>query len=218
MIEYRKRDTGNIFNEWELRATAGALLPMDLTVEICDSLGVDPVFPMSVPEVPGKQIVRDGAKLVPVAGNDTWVQNWKYIDLPSEDAQLSMRQAQDKVWTDIKDYRDYVQAGGIQIDDHWFHTTTGARTRYAFLDSIARFKPVDPPFTLIERWETMDGSVVAMSNFLLVKIMETITKNDDSTHWLAKEHQEKMLKADNPLTYNYKTGWPAIFSKMNFTG
>lgn len=111
-------------------------------------------------------------------------------------------QAQAQAWEAIKAKRHAVTRGGVFIKSvgKWFHNDDPSRTQYLALQVLPSL-----PETLM--WKTMDNEFVPMNKALLNEIAMTMLVKEQNDFANAERHRLAMLKADNPLEYDYSTGW-----------
>jgi hypothetical protein len=80
MSEYRVRSSGELKNQGEIRKLhPNTSIPKVWDANVCDSLGIDPVFvsPQPTPSGDYKRVVRNGA----VEDGGNWVQAWLEQDM-----------------------------------------------------------------------------------------------------------------------------------------
>ena len=80
MSEYRVRSSGEVHSQGEIRKlNPNTSLPRVWDANVCEALGIDPIFETPKPEVTGyTQAVRDGATQ---DANGNWVQAWSVVDM-----------------------------------------------------------------------------------------------------------------------------------------
>lgn len=83
MSEYRIRATGELRTQGEVRKIhSNTSLPRVWDSNVCDALGIDPVFETPKPETTGHtQAIRNG---VTQDANGNWVQAWIVVDMFSD--------------------------------------------------------------------------------------------------------------------------------------
>ena len=59
----------------------------------------------------------------------------------------------------------------------------------------------------------MDNSFVNMTKALLSELMEQMLIDEQSDFANAERHKAAMLKAENPLEYDYSDGWTANYEQ-----
>lgn len=113
---------------------------------------------------------------------------------------------QDEVWEAIKQKRHTACRGGVYIKsvDKWFHTDDASRTQYLALQVLPTL-----PENLM--WKTMDNSFVKLDKALLTKLVMTILQEEQADFANAEKHKALMMQADNPLNYDYSTGWSQTY-------
>ena len=115
-------------------------------------------------------------------------------------ANLSLVQAE--MWRRIKVYRDLrSDASGYLVSGKWFHSDQKSKVQQVALVLAGASLP---PF----QWKTMDGSFVTMTPALAVAIFQAAMQKDAEIFGIAEQHKANMMASTDPLSYNYKTGWP----------
>jgi len=61
-------------------------------------------------------------------------------------------------------------------------------------------------------WKTMDGSFILMSARLAQEIVAAAETSDISAFKAAELHRVAMEAYDDPVSYDYSTGWPTIYA------
>lgn len=155
----------------------------------------------------------DADKLIEISDDDyqKYIKNQhlgaRFIDgafvfgKPVFDEQLQI-QNQEYIWEAIKQKRHTVTRGGVFIKSvgKWFHTDDSSRTQYLALQIL-------PALPADLMWKTMDNSFVKLDKPLLTELAMTILANEQADFANAERHRMAMLQADNPLDYDYSTGW-----------
>ena len=118
------------------------------------------------------------------------------------DTKALKAQAQAQAWEAIKQKRHDNTRGGVFIKSvgKWFHNDDPSRTQYLALQVL----PSLPPGLM---WKTMDNTFVKMTKALLAEIAMTMLLEEQVNFANAENHRVEMLKADDPLSYDYSTGW-----------
>ena len=118
----------------------------------------------------------------------------------------SKSELQAQVWEAIKQKRHAVTRGGVFIGSvrKWFHTDDSSRTQYLTLQIM----PSLPPGLM---WKTMDNTFIKVTKALLDEIAMTILTEEQVNFTNAENHRVEMLKADDPLSYDYSTGWSKTY-------
>ena len=113
---------------------------------------------------------------------------------------------QAQVWEAVKQKRHTNIRSGVYIKSvgKWFHNDDSSRTQYLALQVL----PSSPPDLM---WKTMDNSFVPMTKDLLNEIAMTMLTKEQSDFANAEKHLLAMLQADNPLEYDYSTGWSETY-------
>lgn len=118
------------------------------------------------------------------------------------EAVQSLESQQAQVWEAIKQKHHSNTRSGVYIKSvgKWFHNDNPSRTQYLALQVL----PSLPPDLL---WKTMDNEFVPMTKDLLNEIAMTMLAEEQADFANAEKHRLAMLQVDNPLEYDYRTGW-----------
>ena len=118
-------------------------------------------------------------------------------------AELKAEQ-QAEMWERIKAKRAQSRHAGIYINSikKWFHSDADSRMQYTFLRTLDKL-----PENLM--WKTMDNSFVPMTRELLDELTLKLISDEQHDFQNAERHKAAMLKAENPLDYDYSGGWSA---------
>lgn len=121
--------------------------------------------------------------------------------------------AKKDMWEKIKEYRDYRESMGVlmTIDsvDYWFHTDVKSLVKYLFLLFLSTIFSSYFPQAL--SWKTMDGRLVPLTTGIIIQIFFTTLNSGSTVFELARQHKINMEASSDPLSYNFTTGWPAIY-------
>ncbi len=155
--------------------------------------------------MPGK----DGKPVLaeqPPCPSSTWDGEQWQID-PECAARLKAEQ-QEEMWERIKAKRYDNLRHGVFVKSvgKWFQTDDASRTQYLALAVMPRL-----PEKL--SWKTMDNSFVNMTKALLGELMEQMLVDEQADFANAERHKAAMLKAANPLEYDYSDGWTANYEQ-----
>lgn len=123
------------------------------------------------------------------------------------DPKVIKTQHQTQIWEAIKQKRHTVTRGGVYVKSvkKWFHTDDSSRTQYLALQILPEL-----PSELM--WKTMDNSFVKLDKPLLTELAMTILTAEQADFANAEKHRLAMLQADNPLDYDYSTGWSEYYA------
>lgn len=113
---------------------------------------------------------------------------------------------QEEIWEAIKQKRHTITRSGVYIAsvDKWFHTDDSSRTQYLALQILPQL-----PENLM--WKTMDNSFVQLDKALLTELTMTILATEQADFVNAERHKVAMMRLDNPLDYDYSTGWRTVY-------
>ncbi|WP_207219568.1 DUF4376 domain-containing protein [Avibacterium paragallinarum] len=126
------------------------------------------------------------------------------IDEDKKAELLASQQAQ--VWELIKQKRYQNCRSGVYVKsvDKWFHSDDASRQQYTFMRTLPDFPPT--------QWKTMDNSFVEMTKALLNELSLALFAHEQADFANAERHRLAMLAVDNPLDYDYSTGWQEVFN------
>lgn len=130
--------------------------------------------------------------------------NGKTWALSKEAAAAVKAEQQTEMWERIKDKRAQSCHAGIYINSikKWMHSDLDSRQQYTFLRTLDKL-----PEDLV--WKTLDNSFVPMTRALLDELSLKLIADEQHDFQNAERHKAAMLKAENPLEYDYSSGWSA---------
>ena len=123
-------------------------------------------------------------------------------------AQARKAAQQDEMWERIKAKRYDNLRHGVFVKSvgKWFHTNDESRTQYILLRTMKEL-----PVGL--RWKTMENDFVLMTRELLDEMTTQMVLDEQADFANAERHKAAMLKAENPLEYDYSGGWTANYEQ-----
>ena len=130
----------------------------------------------------------------------TWV-------LDKAAAQQHKAAQQEEMWTRIKQKRHGNLRGGVYVKSigKWLHSDDESRAQYTFMRTMPQL-----PEKMV--WKTMDNTFVPMTKALLDELSLQLLADEQADFANAERHRAAMLKADNPLDYDYSGGWTANYA------
>lgn len=130
--------------------------------------------------------------------------NGKAWTLSKEAAAAVKAEQQAEMWERIKAKRAQSCHAGIYIKSlkKWLHSDADSRQQYTFLRTLDKL-----PENLM--WKTVDNSFVPMTRELLDELSLKLIADEQHDFQNAERHKAAMLKAENPLDYDYSDGWSA---------
>ena len=130
--------------------------------------------------------------------------NGKSWALSKEAAAAVKAEQQAEMWERIKAKRAQSCHAGIYINSikKWMHSDLDSRQQYTFLRTLDKL-----PEDLV--WKTLDNSFVPMTRALLDELSLKLIADEQHDFQNAERHKAAMLKAENPLEYDYSSGWSA---------
>lgn len=136
-------------------------------------------------------------------------QDGKIISVSNQISADEIKQInQELVWSSIKDTRSHHTHSGVYIAsvDKWFHTDESSRIQYLALITLPSL-----PDNL--QWKTMDNSFITLTRPLLTELTSAMLLKEQQDFMNAEQHKQRMMQADNPLDYDYSTGWSEIYQE-----
>ena len=155
----------------------------------------------------GKEVWLDGKGVLqfsppPPSELHRWNGKAWALDKAAEAAVKAEQQAE--MWERIKAKRAQSCHAGIYINSikKWMHSDADSRQQYTFLRTLDKL-----PENLM--WKTVDNSFVPMTRALLDELSLKLITDEQHDFQNAERHKAAMLKAANPLEYDYSEGWSA---------
>ena len=113
---------------------------------------------------------------------------------------------QSQMWARIKQKRHDNLRSGVYIQSvgKWLHNDDDSRAQYTFMRTMATL-----PENML--WKTMDNRFIPMTRELLDELSMQLLLDEQADFANAERHRAAMLQADNPLDYDYSSGWTATF-------
>lgn len=144
----------------------------------------------------------------PPSSLHTW--DGKAWVLDAETAAALKQAQQEEMWTRIKAKREEQRYGGAYIPalKKWLQTDEPSRTQYLQLQLLEAKGLFKQPV----RWKTMDNSFIGLDAAAVTAIALQIMDNEQADFANAEKHKAAMLKAENPLEYDYSGGWTANYA------
>ncbi|OOR97148.1 hypothetical protein B0186_10510, partial [Canicola haemoglobinophilus] len=108
----------------------------------------------------------------------------------------------------IKQKRYDNSLGGVYIASvkKWFQTGEEEKTKYLGLDKVIdKLGEID--------WKCADNSFIKMNRTLLDEIFLQMVVTENADHINAEKHRMAMMSVENPLEYDYSSGWAEIYEE-----
>ena len=154
----------------------------------------------------GSLILPD-LSVTPPCPSDLHTWDGKAWVLDKAAAQARKTAQQEEMWTRIKQKRHDNLRGGVYVKSigKWLHSDDESRAQYTFMRTMS---------ALPEKmaWKTMDNTFVPMTKALLDELSLQLLADEQADFANAERHRAAMLKADNPLDYDYSGGWTANYA------
>lgn len=130
------------------------------------------------------------------------VQN-KWVVSPELDAYKYLEQ-QDEMWELIKERRLQAVTSGVYVEsvDKRFHTDEVSVTSYSTIAGMIALDNYEPV-----QWKTMDNTWILLTVPIFKELQTAISQKTNTNYAIAEQHKSVMMKSDNPLEYDFSTGW-----------
>lgn len=127
----------------------------------------------------------------------------QWVICPELDAYKYLEQ-QDEMWELIKERRLQAVTSGVCVEsvDKWFHTDEVSVTTYSTIAGMIALDNYEPV-----QWKTMDNTWLLLTEPLFKELQTAMSQKTNANYAVAEQHKAAMLQADNPLEYDYSTGW-----------
>lgn len=160
------------------------------------------------------EVIAEDYPLIQVAavgdGSDYEYLKWVSGDpLPSKadlDAKMASK-IKERMWKVIQAERDRRTQGGVKVAGSWFHSDQPSRIQQIGLVIFGANMPAGI------MWKTMSGTFVPMTPQLALGIFQSVAMSDQVIYGTAEQKKAQMLASADPISFNYLTGWPAIYGE-----
>lgn len=111
---------------------------------------------------------------------------------------------QDEIWELIKERRLQAVTSGVYVEsvDKWFHTDEVSVTSYSTIAGMIALDNYDPV-----QWKTMDNTWILLTIPIFKELQTAMSQKTNANYAIAEQHKSDMMKSDNPLEYDFSTGW-----------
>lgn len=111
---------------------------------------------------------------------------------------------QDKVWELIKERRLQAVTSGVYVEsvDKWFHTDEVSVTSYSTIAGMIALDNYEPV-----QWKVMDNTWILLTVPIFKELQTAMSTKTNTNYAIAEQHKSNMMKSDNPLEYDFSTGW-----------
>lgn len=160
----------------------------------------------------GKQIITDsdGTPILvdPQPSPAHVLKDGTWVISPEKQAAL-LKEQRALMWEKIKQKRHDNLRSGVYIKSvgKWFHTNDESRQQYTFLRTLAQL-----PDKLM--WKTMDNSFVQITKDVLDELSLQLILDEQADFMNAEKHKALMEQSENPLEYDFSTGWIKTFAEV----
>lgn len=119
---------------------------------------------------------------------------------------LILAETKKRQWLAIKDIRDSIKFGGVQVGDHWFHSDDSSRIQH--LGLLALGANLTPGVM----WKTLTGAFVEMTPDLAQQIFLATARSELRVFKIAEIKKQEMYASPNPSQYDQYAGWPPTYT------
>ncbi|WP_276224867.1 DUF4376 domain-containing protein [Pasteurella multocida] len=160
----------------------------------------------------GKQIVSNSkGKPVLTEPPPTEYHEWdgeQWTISPEKETQIKQFQ-QEQMREKINALRDEKINGGVYVPElnKWFDSDARAERS---LNSVK--STFDLLGDMEITWTCADNTQVQINKEKLILVWKAIMQAQQQNHANALHHKAEMMKAENPLDYDYSTGWTEVYS------
>ncbi|STO54375.1 Uncharacterised protein [Canicola haemoglobinophilus] len=146
--------------------------------------------------------------LVKKQPSELHIWNGKEWIIDSETLAKLKAEQQAQMWEKIKQRRYDNGLRGVYVArvDKWFQTGEEEKTKYLGLDKV-----IDKLGKI--QWKTYDNSFVELDRTLLDEIFLQMVVTENADHINAEKHRMAMMSVENPLEYDYSSGWAEIYEE-----
>lgn len=127
----------------------------------------------------------------------------RWVISPELDA-YKLVENQVTVWELIKERRLQAVTSGVYVEsvDKWFHTDEVSVTSYSTIAGMIALNNYEPV-----QWKVMDNSWLLLTESLFKELQTAMSVKTNTNYTVAEMHKAAMLKATNPLEYDYSERW-----------
>lgn len=148
------------------------------------------------------------SEFVPLANEGSPYHEWDGTEYALNTAKVE--EAKAVVWEQIKAYRDDVRnIGGFPVGTYWFHSDTPSKIDQLGLVNAVIMEALPSG----KDWKLMDGTKVTLTAPLVQQIFGSAMTRRSANFDKAEEHRVLMEASEDPLNYDYTTGWPPVFGE-----
>ena len=167
----------------------------------------DGVAPLTL--TPGHSLVEEG-QFTPLPGEGSPYHVWNDTTHAYELDTGLLQAARDQRWEACKAYRDNVRnmGGFLVAGQYWFHSDTPSKIDQLGLLNATMLNSLPPT-----DWSLMDGSSVPLTSQLVGAIFQTAMIIRGTNFAVAKVHKAAIYASNDPLNYDFTTGWPLVFGE-----
>ena len=136
-----------------------------------------------------------------------YIKDGKLTPKPIVDKHISaadIEELQATVWELIKERRLQAVTSGVYVEsvDKWFHTDEVSVTSYSTIAGMIALNNYEPV-----QWKVMDNMWILLTIPIFKELQIAISQKTNANYAIAEQHKSDMMKSDNPLEYDFSTGW-----------
>ena len=142
--------------------------------------------------------------IVPYSDEHIWNPELNQWELCPELDAYKHLELQEEAWENIKERRLQAVTSGVYVEsaDKWFHTDEVSVTSYSTIAGMIALDNYEPV-----QWKTMDNTWLLLTVDLFKELQTAMSVKTNINYAIAEQHKAAMLKATNPLEYDYSEGW-----------
>lgn len=127
----------------------------------------------------------------------------QWVISPELDAYKYLEQ-QNEIWDLIKERRLKAVTSGVYVEsvDKQFHTDEVSVTSYSTIAGMIALDNYEPV-----QWKTMDNTWILLTIPVFKELQTAMSTKTNTNYAIAEQHKSNMMKSDNPLEYDFSTGW-----------
>lgn len=110
-----------------------------------------------------------------------------------------------ELWEQIKAIRDRLQANGVKVGNHWFHSDLSSKIQQLGLVMMGAGIPAGL------KWKTMSGEQITMTQQLAGQIFGAQAAHDMTLFGVAESLKASMNTMQDPTSFNVNQGWPETY-------
>ena len=141
---------------------------------------------------------------IPYSDEHIWNPDLNQWEFCPELAAYKHVELQEEAWENIKERRLQAITSGVYVEsvDKWFHTDEVSVTSYSTIAGMIALNNYEPV-----QWKVMDNTWLLLTESLFKELQTAMSAKTNVNYAAAEQHKSDMMKSDNPLEYDFSTGW-----------